>query len=398
VKQYDPLISRRTVDAFLKVQEGYQLHRRVIKPSAVKPFLVSGKRQLWCVDLVNLPSLGVWNTGYSNILVIIDVFTRFAWCVPLKTKTVAECTEAMRLILESVKEKPKRINTDNGGEFGREFTEMLTKYGITHSKTRSHSPQQNSPVESFNRTLKSLLFSCMTRHNTKAWKNLLAGVVSSYNSSTHSRSGYSPKLAETGMYDQEIYARMKANAMKVRQRQPSLPDLAVGSPVRILISAMGAKNVFEKSYTTKWTKEIYPVVAIKGSTFRVGTFERPFRRYELQLVTEVTRAPQILSRKEQQLDDLHSGKLRIEKSAPLTTVREDGIAERAMNDDVLKLKFKLDYVIKNYATMSKVNLLAELESAFPRANLGALSIHKLRALIAEQIIPALNRGEIPNPK
>lgn len=403
VRQYDPLISRRTVDAFLKSQEAYQLHRRVIKPSAVKPFLVSGRRQLWCVDLINLPSLGVWNTSYSNILVVIDVFTRHSWVRPLKTKTVAECSAAMASILDSVKEKPKRVNTDNGGEFGKEFTDMLTRYGVTHTKTRSHTPQQNAPIESWNRTLKSLLFSAMTRHGTKTWVNLLDGVVSAYNSSTHSQSGYSPNAAETGSFDEDIYEKMKANATKVRQRQPTLPELAVGSPVRILLSALGAKNVFEKSYTTKWTRDIYKVVEVANGGYRVqlpnaDVADRRFRRYELQLVSEVIRAPQMLGKKEQQLSDLHAGKLRKDKGAPATTVREDRIAERTINNEVDRLKFKLQYLIANYTTMSKVNLLAELESAFPRANLGALSIHKLRALIATQVIPALNRGVIPNPK
>lgn len=403
VKLYDPLISRRTVDAFLESQEAYQLHRKVIKPSAVKPFLVSGRRQLWCVDLVNLPSLGVWNSGYSNILVVIDVFTRFAWVRPMKTKTVAECTSAMESILNSVSEKPKRVNTDNGGEFAREFTEMLTKHGITHSKTRSHTPQMNAPIESWNRTLKSLLFSAMTRHGTQNWVQLLDGVVSAYNSSTHSRSGYSPNIAESGSFDEDIYSRMKANATKVSQRQPTLPDLVVGSTVRILLTAIGPKNVFEKSYTTKWTREIYKVVEISNGGYRVaspdsGKIERRFRRFELQLLVNVVRAPEMLGRKEQQLSDLHAGKLRKEKSAPSTSVREDRITERSLNTEIDRLKFKLHYVITNYSTMSKANLLAELESAFPRANLGALSIHKLRSLITTQIIPALNRGEIPNPK
>ena len=55
------------------------------------------------------------NNGYKYILNCIDVFSRFARAVPLKTKSAVEVSTALNKLLAN--EKPRHIKTDEGKEF-----------------------------------------------------------------------------------------------------------------------------------------------------------------------------------------------------------------------------------------------------------------------------------------
>lgn len=390
-------ISRRDCDRFLKNQESWQLHRKVIKPSAVKPILTDAPRELFQVDLVMLNGLEHWNNGYLYCLIAVDAFTKKAWARPLKTKSAEECAEAMDSILQSTT-KPKRINTDNGNEFiNPAFTGVLAKYGIRHTKSRSYTPQMNSIVESFNRTFKALLFGAMTKYSTKNWVPLVEGVLAAYNSSKHSTTKARPDEVEKGLYHDQVRNLIHTRAQRVTQRQPTLPPLAVGDTVRLLNAADGAPDVFEKSYTTKWSKELYTVEKIQGPGYYISGSTRRYRRYELQRVDpdKIQRSEPIRSRREQQLVDLHAGLLSRVKTVPATTPRVDRQAEVGIEDPIKRLKYRLHNVLHNYNEMSKSQMLLELEPVFPRAHLGARSIHQLRALVEDVIRPALDSGSIP---
>ena len=50
--------------------------------------------------------------------------------------------------------KIKRIQTDNGSEFGKFFSRYVTKNKITHFFNYPRRPQSNAYVERFNRTIK----------------------------------------------------------------------------------------------------------------------------------------------------------------------------------------------------------------------------------------------------
>ena len=41
----------------------------------------------WAADLVEMQPLAPFNDGYKYILMIIDVFSKYGWTVPLKPKT-----------------------------------------------------------------------------------------------------------------------------------------------------------------------------------------------------------------------------------------------------------------------------------------------------------------------
>ena len=49
---------------------------------------------IWCSDLVDMQKLSKWNKGYKYLLMVLDLFSKYGWIVPLKTKTGLEVSKA----------------------------------------------------------------------------------------------------------------------------------------------------------------------------------------------------------------------------------------------------------------------------------------------------------------
>jgi len=74
---------------------------------------------VWSADIVemNREDMEKQNEGYKYILVVIDIFSRYAWTIKLKTKTGKETAEAFESIIKNAKAKPWALWVDQGKEF-----------------------------------------------------------------------------------------------------------------------------------------------------------------------------------------------------------------------------------------------------------------------------------------
>jgi len=79
-----------------------EVHKPVVKKFKRRKVISNGINDIWAVDLVDMQEWSDDNDGYKYMLNIIDVFSRYAWSIPLKTKTAKEVLKAF----ESIKEKP----------------------------------------------------------------------------------------------------------------------------------------------------------------------------------------------------------------------------------------------------------------------------------------------------
>ena len=199
-----------------------------------------------------MQGLAQQNDGMRYLLTVIDVFSKFAWVAPVKSKDGTAVTAAFREVLERVApRRPRRLQTDKGKEFYKTtFTNLMRRHGIKHFA--SESDQKAGVVERFNRTIKTILWTYMSDRGTMRYLDVLAQIVHSFNYSRHRSIGMAP--AEVQEHDQDcIWVRLYGDGDTERKQQ-SIPT---GAMVRINKS----KGVFDKGYMPNWSKEHFTVDA-----------------------------------------------------------------------------------------------------------------------------------------
>jgi transposase InsO family protein len=133
-------------------QDTYTLHKPMRRHFKQNRVIVGGIDQQWQIDLADMPSMQKFNDGYRYLLVCIDVFSKYAWVIPLKDKMGPTLVKAFKVILTSGR-KPEKIMTDQGTEFlNKHFRALMKEEDIelynTYNETKA------SIVERLIRTLK----------------------------------------------------------------------------------------------------------------------------------------------------------------------------------------------------------------------------------------------------
>ena len=70
---------------------------------------------IWAADLVDMSPFSRSSKGCKYLLTVIDVFSKYGWIAPLKTKTDKEVTQAFRKLF--LGGNPSRLWTDKDTEF-----------------------------------------------------------------------------------------------------------------------------------------------------------------------------------------------------------------------------------------------------------------------------------------
>ena len=76
----------------------------------------------WQADLADLSKLSKSND--KHLLCIIDVFSKYAWVVPIQDKTGKTLVIAFKTVLKSGR-SPKSLQTDKGTEFKIKMSKFL---------------------------------------------------------------------------------------------------------------------------------------------------------------------------------------------------------------------------------------------------------------------------------
>ena len=180
------------------------------------------------------------NNGFKYLLTVIDIYSKWAWIIPLKTKSSNSIINAFMLLFKD--RIPKKLWTDSGKEFlNKEFKQFLTSHNVDMYQTFNEG--KAVVIERFNRTIKEKMWRYFTEHNTKQYIDILPKLVTEYNNTYHSTIKMTPS---EGTKNKIIY---------VNEISKDKPRLKVGDRVRIY----KYKKHFEKGYETNWTREIFVI-------------------------------------------------------------------------------------------------------------------------------------------
>ena len=120
------VVPAQDVERWLSKQDAYTLHKPVRRRFERRCVVVGGPNQQWQTDLVDMSQLKKVNDGITCILTVIDVFSKLAWCVPLKNKSAALLVTAFKQLLGNG--APDTLQTDKGTEFlNRPLQKLLKK-------------------------------------------------------------------------------------------------------------------------------------------------------------------------------------------------------------------------------------------------------------------------------
>ena len=86
-----------------------ELHQPVIKKFNKRKVYSQFKDNIWGVDLADMQSLSKKNKGIKNLLCVMDLFSKYAFVVPLKDKKGNSVTNGFNKIIKQSGRKPNKI-------------------------------------------------------------------------------------------------------------------------------------------------------------------------------------------------------------------------------------------------------------------------------------------------
>ena len=221
-----------------------ELHQPIIRKFSKRKVYSQFKDNIWRVDLADMQLLSRKNKGIKYLLCAIDLYSKYAFVIPLKDKKGISIVNTFNKIIKQSNRKPNKIWVDQGGEFyNNVFEKWLSDNDINMYST--YNEGKSVVAERFIKTLKNKLYKHMTATGKKVYYDVLDDVVNKYNNIKHS----TIKMKPIDVEDNNNEHNEKDSRFKV------------GDRVRI----SKFKNIFAKGYTPNWSSEIFIVVKINDT-------------------------------------------------------------------------------------------------------------------------------------
>ena len=248
----------------IKEQVVNELHKPARKKFMRRRVIVKGLNDLLQADLVEMQPYSKFNRGYRYILVVINVFSKYVWAEPVKTKSGKDVATAMKTILLTLKTNPQNLQTDRGTEFfNQHFQKLMERFKINHYSTFSN--LKASVVERVNRTLKTRMWKMFSLQGNYRWLNILQDIVKDYNNTKHSTIAMKPNQVNK-QNEKKILRSIFTHAKTVDSK---LAKFKVGDHVRI----SKYREAFSKGYTPNWSNEIFRIKKVKMTNPRTYIIE-----------------------------------------------------------------------------------------------------------------------------
>ena len=226
-----------------------ELHKPIIKKFEIRKVHTAFKDNIRDADLADMQLLRKCNKGIRFLLRVIDIFSKYAWVVPLKYKKGISIVMAFQIILKQSNRKPNKIWVDKGSVFyNASFKKWLRDNDIVMYST--HNEGKSPVAERFIRTLKSKIYKYMTSISKNVYIEKLDNIVDEYSNTYHTTIKMKPV---------DVKDNTCINADKKINNED--PKFKVGDRVRI----SKYKKFFAKGYTPNWSEEVFVIKKVKNT-------------------------------------------------------------------------------------------------------------------------------------
>ena len=189
--------------------------------------------------------LNKYNKGIKYLLCAIDLFSKYAWVIPVKDKKGTSIANAFQKKITKGR-KPNKTWVDQGSQFcNQSFKDFLKGDNIGMYST--YNEEKYVVAERFIRTIKTKIHKYMTTFQKIFIINVLDNIVNKYNNTVQ-------KAIRTKPIDvtDDSYAEYNEHSNNKN------PRFKVGDYVRI----SKYENIFAKGYTPNCSQEVFVINTI----------------------------------------------------------------------------------------------------------------------------------------
>lgn len=256
-------IGRQRIRQFLNNEDSYSLYKPNRKTFPRSKVIVNTIDSMRDGDLADVSNIASHNDGYKFLLVLIDIFSRYLFIVPLKNKHHQNIVDGLKLVFQK-RRKPNTLRTDKGSEFKNRWVKAYLKKEGIHAIYTQNETKANY-AERVIRTMKNLMYRYFMKNRTYRFINILQDLVKSYNKRPRrSLGGNAPANVNKENADEirlESYlsgkTKLDVNQSKTlgrskeKKRAKPFFKFKIGDDVRL----SQLKHPFQRDYQQKWTEE-----------------------------------------------------------------------------------------------------------------------------------------------
>ena len=103
-KFFDSKVSGSGAELMLENKQlANELHKPIIRKFEKRRVYSTFKDNIWGVDLADMQLISKYNKGIRFLLCVIDIFSKYAWIVPLKDEKGISIVKAFQSIFKTIK-------------------------------------------------------------------------------------------------------------------------------------------------------------------------------------------------------------------------------------------------------------------------------------------------------
>ena len=190
-----------------------------------------------------------FNKGFKFLSCVIDIYSKYAWVVPLQDKKGVSIVNVFQNILKKSNRKTNKIWVDKDGEFyNRSMKSWLVKNDIEMYST--HNEGKSVVAERFIRTIKNKIYKHMTSISKNVYIDKIDVIVRKYNNKKH-------RTIKLKLIDVKDNTYIDFN----KEINDNDSKYKVGDHVRV----SKYKNIFAKGYTPNWSEEVFVTKKIENT-------------------------------------------------------------------------------------------------------------------------------------
>ena len=257
IAAYSAIKSKKTLglgNNFNMEDLSQELNKPVINKFERKKIVINHIDEIHSCDLVDMVKYSKVNRGYKYIFTNIDIFSKYSWSFPLKTKTIKDIKPFFQKIFKE--RKPKYIWSDQESAF---FSKEMLKFFEDNNVKIYHTYSNLKAViiERFNRSLRELMMKSFVINNNTVWYNILTELIKTYNN-RYNRTIKMKPIDVNKSNEKYIKKKFYTYGATIKKPKYKINDL-----VRI---SLKRRELFDKAAgNIKWSEELFKVYKINKS-------------------------------------------------------------------------------------------------------------------------------------